>query len=104
MMRNMHNLRKLLVAVIAAAALAVPASAFAAESAKDAYNSPAGTVQDEVAGAEQGGSNGVEATQQTSSSSLPFTGMDLALLLGAGVVFVAAGLGMRRLARQPDLA
>jgi hypothetical protein len=30
--------------------------------------------------------------------------MDLALLFGAGGLFVAAGIGMRRLARQPDVA
>jgi hypothetical protein len=102
-MSKMFNLRHLLVALVAAMALAVPASAFGASAAQKAYNAPAGTIQNEVAGAQQGG-GGEEATQTTSSSSLPFTGMDLALLFGAGGLFVGAGIGMRRLARQPDVA
>jgi hypothetical protein len=39
--------------------------------------------------------------------SLPFTGLDMALLVAAGGVLVAVGLGMRRLTRlrgQPRLA
>jgi hypothetical protein len=103
MMSKMHNLRSLLVALVAIVALAVPGSAFAAQAAQDAYNTPSGAIQDEVAGANQGAGND-EAAQPTSSSSLPFTGMDLALLFGAGGLFVGAGIGMRRLARQPDVA
>jgi hypothetical protein len=103
MMSKMFRLRYLLVALVATMALAVPASAFAASPAEKAYNAPAGAIQDEVAGAQQGG-GGEETTPTTSSSSLPFTGMDLALLFGAGGLFVAAGIGMRRLARQPDVA
>jgi hypothetical protein len=100
MMTKKHNVRYLLVALVAIVALAAPGSAFAADSAKDAYNTPAGTIQDEIAGAQQGGS-GEENAQ---ASSLPFTGMDLALLIGAGGLFLGAGIAMRRLARQPDLA
>jgi hypothetical protein len=104
MMSKSHNLRGILVALVAVVALAAPGSAFAQQAAQDAYNTPSGVIQDEVAGANQGGSTNGEATQPTSSSSLPFTGMDLALLFGAGGLFVAAGIGMRRLARQPDVA
>jgi hypothetical protein len=103
MMRTMHNLRYLLVALVVMLALAAPGSAFAGPAAQDAYNAPSGAIQDEVAGANQGGGGG-NGTQPASSSSLPFTGMDLALLFGAGGLFLAAGLGMRRLSRQPDLA
>ena len=100
MMRTMHNLRYLLVALVVMLALAAPGPA-----AQDAYNAPSGAIQDEVAGANQGGGGGGgNGTQPASSSSLPFTGMDLALLFGAGGLFLAAGLGMRRLSRQPDLA
>jgi hypothetical protein len=103
-MSKMFKLRYLLVALVATMALTVPASAFAASSAAEkAYNAPAGAIQDEVAGAQQGG-GGEATTPTTSSSSLPFTGVDLALLFGAGGLFVAAGVGMRRLARQPDVA
>jgi hypothetical protein len=104
MMSKMHNLRNLLVAMVVIVVLAMPGSAFAAQAAQDAYNTPSGAIQDEVAGANQGGGAGGGGTQPTSSSSLPFTGMDLALLFGAGGLFVAAGIGMRRLARQPDVA
>jgi hypothetical protein len=103
MMSKMFRLRYLLVALVATMALVVPASAFAASAGEKAYNAPAGAIQNEVAGTQQGG-GGEETTPTTSSSSLPFTGMDLALLFGAGGLFVAAGIGMRRLARQPDVA
>ena len=36
--------------------------------------------------------------------SLPFTGLDVALLAGAGGLLVAAGFGMRRLTRAPGRA
>jgi hypothetical protein len=103
-MSKMFSVRYLLVALVATMALAVPASSFAASAAQKAYNAPAGAIQDEVAGAQQGGGGEETAPTTTSSSSLPFTGMDLALLFGAGGLFVAAGIGMRRLARQPDVA
>jgi len=50
-----------------------------------------------------GGSDDVQpaATGSSGTGSLPFTGLDLALLAGAGLLLAGAGLGMRRLTRAP---
>lgn len=101
-MNSKKNIWRLVAALCAIAALAAPTSAFA-QAAKDAYNTPGGSVQDEVAGLNQGGGDD-NGPDQTSASTLPFTGSDLALLFGAGALFVGAGVGMRRLSRQPDVA
>jgi hypothetical protein len=69
----------------------------------------AGTLQggsDQPAGGEAG------ALQTTTSApagdgdggALPFTGLDIALILGVGGVLVAAGLATRRLTRPADTA
>jgi hypothetical protein len=42
------------------------------------------------------------ATPSDDSDSLPFTGLDLALLAGAGAVLLSLGLGMRRLTQAPE--
>jgi hypothetical protein len=45
------------------------------------------------------------STLSATSSALPFTGISVAALLGAGVILVAAGLALRRLAPHgPDAA
>lgn len=100
--------------------LAFPAAALAApaQPAKDAYITPGGQVQQDVAGqprptsgaGDEGNGAGNKGSDQgkvssgSSDSSLPFTGMDIALLLGAGGIFLGVGLAMRRLASKPDLA
>jgi hypothetical protein len=38
------------------------------------------------------------------SSQLPFTGLDLVLVVGAGGILLALGLGMRRLSRPTGVA
>jgi hypothetical protein len=71
------------------------------QSSVQGYNDEKGAVQEQVdnnttpvAGTTGGGGGG----------SLPFTGLDVALLVGAGGMLVVAGLGMRRLTRSPDSA
>jgi hypothetical protein len=61
--------------------------ALAQQSSVDGYGGGAGGIQSEVEGG--GGAGG----------SLPFTGLDLGLLIGGGVVLLAVGFGLRRLAR-----
>ena len=122
---------RLFAVATAGLALALPAPAFAAQSSQNAYSSPAGAVQGEVlgqAGQSPGGQSpggvlgstseagapaaaggqqapAVSAEQRPSSSSkLPFTGLDIGLLLGAGGLFMGVGLAMRRLSTRPDFA
>jgi hypothetical protein len=76
-------------------ALALATTASAQQASQDGYLNSAGQVQAQV---DQGGSGG------DSGGSLPFTGLDMALLAGAGALLVAAGFGVRRLTRFPDSA
>jgi hypothetical protein len=76
----------MLVGLLAAAVVYAPL-ALAQQSSVDGYGGGAGGVQSEVEGG--GGAGG----------SLPFTGMDLGLLIGGGLVLLAVGFGLRRLAR-----
>lgn len=85
----------------------VVATSAAAQPSVDGYENDAGQIQAQVQGG--GDDDGtapppVSATTDTGGASLPFTGLDVALLLGAGGVLVVAGLGMRRLTRSPGSA
>lgn len=81
-----------------AMALAVASPAFA-QSSVTGYNDTAGAVQGEVNAEDQSPQVATE-----NSGSLPFTGLDVALLAGAGGMLAAVGLGMRRLTRGPGAA
>jgi hypothetical protein len=77
-------------------------TASAQQTSQDGYRDTGGAVQGQV---NQGGPTGTSPVSDTGSSgSLPFTGLDMALLAGAGGLLVAAGFGMRRLTRVPDSA
>jgi len=83
--------------MIVAAFAAVPASAIAA----DGYTDVAGVTQDESSGPTSTAStpSSVEAVTSagdTSGSLLPFTGLQLALMFGAGVALIGTGLLLRR--------
>lgn len=67
------------------AALAWAATALAGNSSVSGYGGQAGGVEEQV---EAGG------------GALPFTGLDLGLLIGGGVLLLAVGAGLRRLARD----
>lgn len=59
--------------------------ALAQDPTQSGYGGTGGNIQGDVEGA--------------GSGSLPFTGLDLLLLAGAGVLLVAAGLTLRRVGR-----
>lgn len=71
-------------------ALALTASA-GAQTTPRGYQGPAGAVQQQVR-------TGVDESQTL--GSLPFTGLDLALGVGAGLLLVLSGGAARRLARK----
>jgi len=73
---------------VALATLVLPALALAQDPAVGGYGGPGGNAQNDVAGA--GG--GV-------AGALPFTGLDLALMVAAAIMLVGAGLLMRRYGR-----
>ena len=88
--------RLLAVLVLSTLALSVAAvPAFAAATSQEGYTTPAGVVQTDVAS----GNNGANTTQSTSGSQLPFTGLDVGLIAGAGALLVLLGVGMSRLTR-----
>ena len=101
------RLRNITVGAVLCIALFVAAGPAFAQSAQSGYAEPAGSVQQQL----DNGSNDshkVEASRISNGSSdnskLPFTGLDLALVVAAGGVLVAMGLGIRRLSRSSELA
>jgi hypothetical protein len=86
--------------------LAVATTAYG-QSSLSGYNDQGGQVQSTVDQGGGGGGDGLAGTTTTTADdggSLPFTGLDVALLAAAGGVLAAAGLGMRRLTRAPGAA
>jgi hypothetical protein len=88
------KLRYVLGALLAALVL-VPAALGAGGAAGQGYGGEGGNVQEEV-------SQGAAPSAAVHSGSLPFTGLDLALLVVGGVTLVVAGVGVRRAARRPS--
>ena len=104
------KLKRGLAVTVAATALVFPTAAFGQQSAQDAYK-PQGQIEQDVQGDQGsgvapgagGGSGGNTAPAAANSGSgLPFTGLDVALLAGAGTLLLGAGVGMRRLAHRQD--
>jgi hypothetical protein len=107
------RLRKIAVGSVVSGALLFAAPAFAVSPAQEGYSFPAGSVQQELGqnspssganGATQqseGSNGGATAAAAHDSSKLPFTGMDIGLVVGAGGVLLAMGFGIRRLSRAP---
>ena len=100
-MRNFYSLITVLVLILAFAASA------SAQSSVQGYEDQGGQIQAQIQGggpSDGGGTTPVAATTDSGGGSLPFTGLDVALLVGAGGLLVVAGLGMRRLTRSPGTA
>jgi hypothetical protein len=101
------RLRNITVGAVLCIALFVAAGPAFAASAQSGYAEPAGSVQQQL---DSGSTDNhkVEASRISQSNdnggSLPFTGLDLALVVAAGGVLVAMGLGIRRLSRSSELA
>ena len=94
---------------VAALALIVPTAALA-QSSNEGYGGP----NNVVSGVGDNGGSGptdsgtaaaapVSAPVETSdAAALPFTGADLGVLLAAGAILLALGLGLRRLTHRPS--
>ncbi len=79
-----------LVGVLGVLALMVPTGAMAAGSSScQGYNQPSSCIP-------------TTTTTTTSSGTLPFTGLDVVLLVAGGGTLLAAGFVVRRLSRRLD--
>jgi hypothetical protein len=109
----MRGLNKLFAALIVGAFMALPTGAIA-QSSQGGYNQPGGVVQDQIqtqpAQAESEETTPPAATaaappaQSNEGGELPFTGFDLALVVGAGGVLLLLGFGIRRFTRTTEVA
>jgi hypothetical protein len=103
-------MRTIISVVVALALVSALATTAYGQSSIDGYNDQGGQIQSTVGqgGGGGGGGEGDDTTPVSTTSdeggSLPFTGLDLALLAAAGGLLAAAGLGMRRLTRAPGSA
>ena len=97
----MKKMGSLLLALVLCLAFATTAFG---QSSVDGYNDIGGQVQSGVGGSGNGTPPAATTTTDTSSGSLPFTGLDVALFAGAGGLLLLAGVGMRRLTRSTGTA
>jgi hypothetical protein len=82
-----------LMLVVVMVMLAPAAAAQSSDPTVDAYGGVAGDIQDTL--------NPPPAVEETQTvGTLPFTGLDLALAGGAGVLLLALGFGLRRASRN----
>ena len=97
--------RRLVAILTVVGALALAPAAFA-QSSGTGYGGPAGDVAGQTAqgGNDKGNVAGTEATStpaatqaSTGNGVLAFTGLDLALLAGGGLVLLASGVALSRL-------
>jgi hypothetical protein len=101
--------RRLVAILTVVAALALAPAAFA-QSTGTGYGGIAGQTaqgsKDKSGVAGNNGTNGTAATQATTSSNgvLAFTGLDLALLAGGGLVLLASGVALSRLVGRSSAA
>jgi hypothetical protein len=111
------RLSKKMVAGALSAALLVGAPVASAQtSAQQGYATPGGIVETQIENGPPEGSPNVETNtnesaaqtetvaQAENSGSLPFTGLDIGLIVAAGGILLALGLGMRRVGRAGTVA
>ena len=105
--------KKVLAGTISAAMLFAASPAFGVTSAQSGYSKPGGIVETQIQNGGGGGHNpgsvvstpehATEAKVQ-STGTLPFTGLDLVLVVAAGGLLLGLGLAMRRLTRPTTIA
>jgi len=106
---NSHPARlRRLVALAALSLTLLPATAIAQTPSDDGYEADGPTVQNQIESGDPGGSpaSGTDPSASAGSdgdeeAELPFTGLDLGLLAGAGMLLVGVGAGVRLVLRAP---
>lgn len=86
-------------ALLCLALFVVAAPVAAASSATQGYSEPAGKIQQQIT-PKSDEARKVAASTEGEGGSLPFTGLDIALVVAAGGVLLAMGLGIRRISRH----
>jgi hypothetical protein len=99
--RPIMRLRNITVGAVLCIALFVAAApAYGQSAAQKGYSEPAGSVQQQLgSGGNDGHKVAASSVSSNDSSKLPFTGLDIVLVVAAGGVLLAMGLGIRRLSR-----
>jgi hypothetical protein len=121
----MHGRNRIFAALIFGAFLALPTGAVA-QSSEGGYNQPGGVVQDQIqpqpaqtesqqsstpsaannesqqSSTPSAANNAAPAARTDHGGELPFTGLDLVLVVMMGGVLVLLGFGIRRLARPTE--
>jgi len=108
-MRGMSYVKSTLIILAAALALALPSAALAQG---NGYGAGGGVLGEQNNGGgsskpsggnagEQAAAAPVSAEHGTSGGQLPFTGADLLIVAGIGMVLLGAGVGLRRLRDNP---
>jgi hypothetical protein len=106
------RLNKTVIAVLAVSGLAAAAPVASAQSTpvQEGYSTPSGVVQTQIRNntpAPPEAATEAKTTVQApaaKSSQLPFTGLDVGLVLATGLLLLAAGLGIRRMSRANGAA
>jgi hypothetical protein len=102
------RLKTTTIAGLAGVMLAVGAPVATAQSTdpvQQGYSTPSGVVQTQIENRTPKQAPAAETAapkatvQQPANSQLPFTGLDIGLVLAAGAVLLAAGFGIRRITR-----
>jgi hypothetical protein len=96
--------RNFIVGAILSASMLVAAPAYAQNAAQGGYSSPQGSVQEQITTRNDPPRKSTVTVAQEESSdnggNLPFTGLDVMLIVAAGGVLLAMGVGIRRLSRS----
>ena len=96
------RMKNLIVGAIVCASMLIAAPAYA-QTSSEGYSKPSGSIQERISTENTPDPHDPPSTsirEAQSSGDLPFTGLDVALIVAAGGVLLAMGLGMRRLSRS----
>jgi hypothetical protein len=105
-----HHKTAIAVLAVSGVAAAAPVASAQSTPVQEGYSTPSGVVQTQIRNntpAPPATTVAAKTTVQApaaQSSQLPFTGLDVGLVLATGAMLLAAGFGIRRLSRANGAA